>query len=51
MELSRNHFTHQEAFVSHANAALTPKARLRLALLIVEDAYMLPTQLVIRESA
>src|SRR5262249_55088959 len=28
-----------EAFVSHANAALTPKARLRLARLIVEDGW------------
>src|ERR687889_1964477 len=37
VELSRNRFTHQEAFVSHANAALTPRARLRLAKLIVED--------------
>jgi transposase InsO family protein len=32
-------FTHQEAFVSHANAALTPKARLRLARLIVVDGW------------
>jgi len=39
VELSRNRFTHQEAFVSHANAALTPKARLRLALLIVDDGW------------
>jgi transposase InsO family protein len=39
VELSRNRFTHQEAFVSHANAALTPKARLRLARLIVEDGW------------
>ncbi|GAA4908960.1 hypothetical protein GCM10025789_30560 [Tessaracoccus lubricantis] len=30
-------FLTQEAFVSHANAALTPRARLRLAKLIVED--------------
>jgi len=29
----------QEAFVSHGNAALTPRARLRLALLIVEDGW------------
>ncbi len=34
-----NRFTNQEAFVSHANAALTPKARLRLARLIVEDGW------------
>jgi transposase InsO family protein len=30
-------FTDQEAFMSHANAALTPRARLRLARLIVDD--------------
>jgi transposase InsO family protein len=29
----------QEVFVSHANAALTPRARLRLARLIVEDGW------------
>jgi transposase InsO family protein len=39
VELSKNRFTHQEAFVSHANAALTPKARLRLARLVVEDGW------------
>src|SRR4051794_3385872 len=39
VELSRNRFTNQEAFVSHANAALTPRARLRLAKLIVEDRW------------
>lgn len=39
VELSRNHFTDLEAFVSHANAALTPRARLRLARLIVEDGW------------
>ncbi len=39
VELSRNRFTHQEAFVSHANAALTPRARLRLARLVVEDGW------------
>jgi transposase InsO family protein len=37
--MSNNRFTNQEAFVSHANAALTPKARLRLARLIVEDGW------------
>ena len=37
VELSRNRFTNQEAFVSHANAALTPRARLRLARLVVEE--------------
>jgi transposase InsO family protein len=37
VELSRNRFTRKEAFVSHANAALTPRHRLRLARLIVDD--------------
>ena len=39
VELSRNRFTNQEAFVSHANAALTPRARLRLARLVVEHGW------------
>jgi transposase InsO family protein len=39
VELSRNRFTNQEAFVSHANAALTPRARLRLAELIVDRGW------------
>ena len=39
VELSRNQFRNQEAFVSHANAALTPRARLRLARLIVDDGW------------
>jgi transposase-like protein len=39
VELSRNRSANQEAFVSHANAALTPRARLRLARLIVEDGW------------
>lgn len=39
VELSRNRFTNQEAFVSHANAALTPRARLRLAQLVVERGW------------
>uniref|UniRef100_A0A5Q5BG16 Integrase, catalytic region n=2 Tax=unclassified Mycobacterium TaxID=2642494 RepID=A0A5Q5BG16_MYCSS len=39
VELSRNRFTNQEAFVSHANAALTPRARLRLARLVVETGW------------
>jgi len=39
VELSRNRFTNQEAFVSHANAALTPRARLRLAKLVVEKGW------------
>src|SRR5436190_12605841 len=44
VELSRNR-SHQEAFVSHAihaNAALTPRARLRLARLIVENEWSIP---------
>ena len=39
VELSRNRFTNQEAFVSHANAALTPRARLRLAQLVVDEGW------------
>jgi transposase InsO family protein len=39
VELSRNRFTNQEAFVSHANAALTPRARLRLAQLVVDQGW------------
>jgi transposase InsO family protein len=39
VELSRNRFTNQEAFVSHANAALTPRARLRLAELVVHRGW------------
>jgi transposase InsO family protein len=39
VELSRNRFTNQEAFMSHANAALTPRARLRLARLVVERGW------------
>jgi transposase InsO family protein len=39
VELSRNRFTHLEAFVSHANATLTPRTRLRLARLIVEQGW------------
>jgi transposase InsO family protein len=39
VELSRNRFTNQEAFVSHANAALTPRARLRLAQLVVNQGW------------
>jgi hypothetical protein len=44
VELSRNR-SHQEVFVSHAthaNAALTPRARLRLARLIVEQGWPIP---------
>jgi hypothetical protein len=36
VELPSNRSTTQEVFVSHANAALTPRARLRLARLIVD---------------
>jgi transposase len=39
VELSRNRSVNQEAFVSHANAALTPRARLRLARLIVDQGW------------
>ena len=45
VELSKNQFQPQEAFVSHAthaNAALTPRARLRLARLIVEQGWPIP---------
>jgi transposase InsO family protein len=39
VELSKEPLHTQEAFVSHANAALTPRARLRLARLIVDDGW------------
>src|SRR5688500_13696738 len=39
VELSRNRVTNQEAFVSHPNAALTRRARVRLARLIVEHGW------------
>jgi transposase InsO family protein len=39
VELSRHRSTTLEVFVSHANAALTPRARLRLAQLIVEHGW------------
>jgi transposase InsO family protein len=39
VELSRNRSADQEAFMSHANAALTPRARLKLARLVVEDGW------------
>jgi hypothetical protein len=39
VELSRNRSATQEVFVSHANAALTPRARLRLARLIVDQGW------------
>jgi transposase InsO family protein len=44
VELSRNRSTTEEAFVSHAthaNAALTPRARLRLARRVVDDGWPL----------
>jgi transposase InsO family protein len=39
VELLRNRSNDREVFVSHANAALTPKARLKLARLVVEDGW------------
>jgi transposase InsO family protein len=39
VELSRNRSIALEVFVSHANAALTPRARLKLARLIVEEGW------------
>jgi transposase InsO family protein len=39
VELSRNRSTDREVFVSHANAALTPKSRLKLARLVVDDGW------------
>ncbi|WP_373995722.1 helix-turn-helix domain-containing protein [Streptomyces sp. NP160] len=33
------HHTHQEVLVTHANAALTPKARLQLARLVIDDGW------------
>jgi len=39
VELSRNRSITLEAFVSHANAALTPRARLNLACLIVDQGW------------
>ena len=37
MDLLKVHFAKQEALVSHANAALTPRARLRVARLVVDQ--------------
>jgi transposase len=37
VELSRKPLHNLEAFMSHANAALTPKARLKIARLIVDE--------------
>ena len=39
MELPKNRSATLEVFVSHANAALTPRARLKLARLIVDDGW------------
>jgi len=39
VELSRNRSIALEVFVSHANAALTPRARLKLARLVVEEGW------------
>jgi len=39
VELFKKPLYDQEVFVSHANAALTPKARLRLARLVVDDGW------------
>ena len=39
MELSRNRSVTLEVFVSHANAALTPRARLKLARLVVDQEW------------
>jgi transposase InsO family protein len=42
VELLKVHFAKQEALVSHANAALTPKARLRVAQLVVDQKVPIP---------
>jgi transposase InsO family protein len=39
VELSKEPLHNQEAFVSHANAELTPRTRLRLARLVVEQGW------------
>jgi transposase-like protein len=39
VELSRNRSIAREVFVSHANAALTPRARLKLARLVVDQGW------------
>ena len=40
MELSKEPLHNQGAFVSHANAQLTPRARLRLARLVLEQGWI-----------
>ena len=42
MELLKVHFAKQEALVSHANAALTPRARLRVAQLVIDQKVPIP---------
>jgi transposase InsO family protein len=42
VELLKVHFAKQEALVSHANAALTPRARLRVAQLVVDQGDSIP---------
>lgn len=45
VELSKNRLQPQEVFMPHAthpNAALTPRARLRLARLIVDQGWSIP---------
>jgi transposase InsO family protein len=42
VELLKVHFAKQEALVSHANAALTPRARLRVAQLVVDHGESIP---------
>ena len=39
MELSKNRLHYLEAFVSHANAVLTPRTRLELGRLVVEEGW------------
>ncbi|RCS79283.1 hypothetical protein CIK70_08115 [Brachybacterium alimentarium] len=41
MELSSSPLHRPEVFISHANAVLTPRTRLRLARLVVEDGWTL----------
>ena len=40
VELSKEPLHNQEAFVSHANALLTPRTRLRLARLVLEQGWI-----------
>jgi hypothetical protein len=43
VELSSSPLHDQEAFVSHANAVLTPRTRERLARLVAEDGWTIAT--------